>query len=65
MNTLAAVTLLVDGLTAVAQLSTKLQAASMTIQKAHTEGRDMTDAELDQIKAMVKAARDRLAGLVV
>ena len=45
MNTLAAVTLLVDGLTAVTALSTKLQAASMAIQKAHAEGREMTDAE--------------------
>lgn len=65
MNTLAAVSLLVDGLTAVAQLSTKLQAASVAIQKAHTEGREMTDAELDAVKAMVKDARDRLASLVI
>lgn len=65
MNTLAAVTLLVDGLTAVTQLSSKLQAASATLQKAHSEGREISDAELDVMKRMVKEARDRLASLVV
>lgn len=63
--TLAAVSLLADGLTAMIQLSTKLQAASAMIQQAHLQGRDMTDAELDAIKVMVKEARDRLASLVV
>ena len=63
--TLAAVTLMVDGLTAVTQLSTKLQAASATLQKAHVEGREVTDQELDEIRASLKAARDRLASLVV
>jgi len=65
MSTLAAVTLLVDGLTAVTQLTTKLQDASATLQKAHTEGREVTDAELDAIRASLKAARDRLASLVI
>ena len=64
MNTLAAVTLLVDGLTAATQLTTKLQAASALVQKAHLDGRDMTDAELDAVKALVKQARDRLASLL-
>ena len=64
MSTLAAVSLVVDGLTAVAQLSTKLQSASATIQRAHMEGREVTEAELDAVRAGVKAARDRLDTLL-
>jgi hypothetical protein len=64
MSTLATISLLADGLTTVIQLTTKLQEASAAIQKAHMEGRAVSDAEYQAVRASLKSARDRLAGLV-
>jgi hypothetical protein len=59
-----AVGLAVDLLTAVTELSARLQAVNMLLQKAHAEGRDITEAELQTVVAMDDAARVRLAGLL-
>jgi hypothetical protein len=64
MSTLATISLLADGLTTVIQLTTKLQEASAAIQKAHMEGREVSDAEYQAVRASLKSARDRLASLV-
>jgi hypothetical protein len=59
-----AVGLAVDLLTAVADLSAKLGAVNALLQKAHAEGRDITEAELKSVVAMDDAARERLASLL-
>jgi exonuclease VII small subunit len=64
MSTLATISLLADGLTTVIQLTTKLQEASATLQKARMEGREVSDAEYQAVRASLKSARDRLAALV-
>jgi 5-bromo-4-chloroindolyl phosphate hydrolysis protein len=64
MSTLATISLLADGLTTVIQLTTKLQEASAMLQKARMEGREVSDAEYQAVRASLKSARDRLAGLV-
>jgi exonuclease VII small subunit len=64
MSTLATISLLADGLTTVIQLTTKLQEASATLQKARMEGREVSDAEYQAVRASLKSARDRLASLV-
>jgi hypothetical protein len=52
-----AVGLAVDLLTAVTELSAKIQAVNMLLQKAHAEGRDITEAELKSVVAMDDVAR--------
>jgi hypothetical protein len=64
MSTLATISLLADGLTTVIQLTTKLQEASATLQKARMEGREVSDAEYQAVRASLKSTRDRLASLV-
>jgi exonuclease VII small subunit len=64
MSTLSTISLLADGLTTVIQLTTKLQEASATLQKARMEGREVSDAEYQAVRASLKSARDRLASLV-
>jgi hypothetical protein len=59
-----AVGLAVDLLTAVTELSARLQAVNMLLQKAHAEGRDLTEAELQSVVKMDDAARERLASLL-
>jgi hypothetical protein len=59
-----AVGLAVDLLTAVTELSAKIQAVNMLLQKAHAEGRDITDEELKSVVAMDDVARERLASLL-
>jgi hypothetical protein len=59
-----AVGLAVALLTAVTELSARLQAVNMLLQKAHAEGRDLTEAELQSVVGMDDAARERLASLL-
>lgn len=59
-NTLAAVSVAVDLLTLVAETTVKLQTVSAVLQKAHAEGREITDAELAGIKALDDEAKARL-----
>jgi anti-sigma factor ChrR (cupin superfamily) len=59
-----AVGLAVDLLTAVTELSAKIQSVNMLLQKAHSEGRDITKEELDTVIAMDDQARERLASLL-
>ncbi|HEU4344758.1 MAG TPA: hypothetical protein VFU31_24650 [Candidatus Binatia bacterium] len=61
---MTAVGLAVDLLTAVTELSARLQAVNGLLQKAHAEGRDLTEAELQSVVAMDDAARERLAKLL-
>lgn len=59
-NTVQAVSLAVDLLTLVAETTVKLQQVNALLQKAHSEGRDITDAELDSVKALDDQAKLRL-----
>lgn len=59
-----AVGLAVDLLTAVTELSLRLQTVNSLLQKAHSEGRDITEDELKTVVAMDDAARERLASLL-
>lgn len=63
-TTLQAVSLAVDILSAVSDLTAKLQTVNALLLKAHSEGRDLTDAELDSVRGLDDAARDRLERLM-
>jgi hypothetical protein len=58
--TLKAVSLAVDLLTVTIHLQTKLQEVNALLQKARTEGREITDAELDSIIAKDDAEKLKL-----
>ena len=57
MNALLAIQLLT-------QLLTQAQGLSAVLQKAHAEGRDITDAELDALAAADDASKARLQALI-
>lgn len=59
-NTLTAVSLAVDLLSTVAELTAKFQQVNALLVKAHSEGRDITDAELDAIRKLDDEAKIRL-----
>ena len=59
--TLQAVGLAVDLLSAVSELTLRLQTVNALLQKAHSEGRELTQAELDSVASLDDVARDKLA----
>ena len=59
--TLQAVSLAVDLLSAVSELTLKLQTVNALLQKAHSEGRELTQAELDSVASLDDEARAKLA----
>jgi hypothetical protein len=64
MNSVLAVGMAVDLLTGVIELTAKLQAVNALLQKAHSEGRDITESELQSVVALDDAAKERLAKLL-
>ena len=62
--TLEAISLAADLITASTQLMAKAQTVTLTLQKAHMEGRTITKDELKAIKDLDDQARDRLARLL-
>jgi hypothetical protein len=58
--TLQAVSMAVDLLTVTIHLQAKLQEVNALLQKARTEGREITDAELDSIIAKDDAEKLKL-----
>ncbi len=60
MNAVAAISILLDLLNAITRISAQLQAVSGLIKKAQSEGRDLTDAELQQVVDADDAARKAL-----
>jgi hypothetical protein len=64
MSTLKAVSLAVDLLTAVTELTGKLQVVSGILQRAHAEGREVSEDEMNEVVAMDDAARERLGKLL-
>ena len=58
--TLQAVSLAVDLLTAATELATRLQHVNALLQKAHTEGRDITEEELKSCVKMDDDAKLKL-----
>jgi hypothetical protein len=59
MNAAAAVAIAVDILGGILNAVVQLQKVSSLIQQAQAEGRDLTDAELDALRAERLAARDK------
>lgn len=57
MNALLAIQLLT-------QILTQAQGLSAVLQKAHAEGRDITDAELDSLASADNASKERLQTLI-
>lgn len=64
VNTLLAISAAVDTLTAIATLTARLQTVNALLQKAHAEGRELSDAELNSVVGLDDAARDRLQKLI-
>lgn len=60
LNTLQAVSLAADILTAVTELTLRLQTVSALLQKARLENRDLTDAELRSVVALDDDAKVKL-----
>lgn len=58
--TLQAVSLAVDLLSAVSELTARLAMVNALLQKAHSEGRDVTKEELDSVASLDDAAREKL-----
>lgn len=58
--TLKAVSAAADILTAISELTARLQLVNALLQKAHSEGRDITDEELASVAGMDDAAKARL-----
>ena len=59
-NLAVAVSAAADILTVVVELTSRLQMVNASIQKARAAGRDLTDEEMDSIRVMDDAARQRL-----
>lgn len=59
-NALIAVSVAADLLTAVVEISAKLQQVNAVLQKARMEGRDITDEELNGIRKLDDEAKARL-----
>lgn len=60
VNTLQAVSLALDLLSATAELTARLQVVNALLQKAHSEGRDVTEAELQSVVELDNQAKERL-----
>lgn len=57
---LTAVSAITNLLTVAVEVTAKVQQISLMVQKAQTEGRDLTDEELAQVRAVDDDARARL-----
>lgn len=64
MNALAAISLASDLLAAGLEIQSRLQAVNAVLTKARAEGRDVTEAELQELAKQDDFARERLQRLI-